>query len=247
MSPIAITDSPFPGGSLGRPGLLVSVRSPAEAKVALEGGAALIDVKEPGQGPLGRADTATIAHVVEAVAGRAPVSAALGELREQASLPHDLQRRLAFLKWGLAGWHKREDWRQELARLASNSPSQVVVVGYADWPLADAPPLEKVGNFACQRPGNVLLVDTFAKDQGRSLLDWLSLEEIEVLGQKCRHNGVRLALAGSLGPVEIRTLLPVGPDWFAVRGAACERSLRQARVCINRVRDLVGLLARGVS
>ena len=35
--------------------LLVSVRSPAEALAALEGGAALIDVKEPARGSLGRA------------------------------------------------------------------------------------------------------------------------------------------------------------------------------------------------
>ena len=36
------------------PGLLVSVRSAAEAATALAGGADLIDVKEPSRGPLGR-------------------------------------------------------------------------------------------------------------------------------------------------------------------------------------------------
>ena len=35
--------------------LLVSVRSAAEAEEALAGGAALIDVKEPANGPLGKA------------------------------------------------------------------------------------------------------------------------------------------------------------------------------------------------
>ena len=35
---------------------LVSVRSPEEALAALEGGADLIDVKEPSRGPLGAAD-----------------------------------------------------------------------------------------------------------------------------------------------------------------------------------------------
>ena len=64
--------------------LLVSVRSAAEAEAALAGGAALIDVKEPARGALGRADDAVIADVVRAVAGRAPVSAALGELRDGA-------------------------------------------------------------------------------------------------------------------------------------------------------------------
>src|SRR5438128_1572682 len=62
------------------PGLLVSVRSAAEAEIAIGAGAALIDVKEPSRGPLGRADDTTIAAVVKQVAGRRPVSAALGEL-----------------------------------------------------------------------------------------------------------------------------------------------------------------------
>ena len=38
--------------------LLVSVRSAAEAEIALHGGADLIDVKEPTRGSLGRADGA---------------------------------------------------------------------------------------------------------------------------------------------------------------------------------------------
>src|SRR5215212_6095908 len=55
------------------PGLLVSVRNVEEAHRALEGGAALIDVKEPSRGALGRADDNVIAAVVAAVAGRRPV------------------------------------------------------------------------------------------------------------------------------------------------------------------------------
>ena len=64
------------------PRLLVSVRDAAEAEAALAGGADLIDVKEPSRGPLGRADAGVIRYVVKAVGGRAPVSAALGELKE---------------------------------------------------------------------------------------------------------------------------------------------------------------------
>ena len=42
------------------PGLLVSVRSAAEALSALAGGADVIDVKEPNRGSLGAADDETI-------------------------------------------------------------------------------------------------------------------------------------------------------------------------------------------
>src|SRR5690242_18461623 len=65
--------------------LLVSVRSAAEAQAALTGGASLIDVKEPARGSLGRADAATLTDVLRMVAGRRPVSAALGELPKEGS------------------------------------------------------------------------------------------------------------------------------------------------------------------
>src|SRR5437016_5096196 len=90
--------------------LLVSVRSAAEAEAALAGGAQVIDVKEPLRGALGRADDAAIAAVVEAVAGRCPVSAALGELRETCwtDVPPACDR-LSFVKWGPAGYLGCED------------------------------------------------------------------------------------------------------------------------------------------
>src|SRR5437879_2488209 len=62
------------------PGLLVSVRSSEEAAAALAGGAHVIDIKEPAHGSLGRADDQTVSAVLACVAGRRPVSAALGEL-----------------------------------------------------------------------------------------------------------------------------------------------------------------------
>src|SRR3954468_1178551 len=87
--------------SKGHTGLLVSVRSPAEAEDALRGGAALIDVKEPACGSLGRASDQTIAEVLRQVAGRRPVSAACGELKD--NLPLFPAPGLRYVKWGLAG------------------------------------------------------------------------------------------------------------------------------------------------
>src|SRR3984893_8146145 len=102
---------PRESGSKGMIPLLVSVRSPVEAQLALRAGAALIDVKEPARGSLGRADDALIAGVVRAVAGRRTVSAALGELVEYPAPPQ--VEGLSFVKWGLAGTNG-SDWRKEL-------------------------------------------------------------------------------------------------------------------------------------
>ncbi len=235
--------------------LLVSVRSAAEAEAALAGGAALIDVKEPARGALGRADDAAIADVVRAVAGRAPVSAALGELRQVAArspdraatvrtLPAGLGS-LSFVKCGLAGSAGEESpsWPAQLEALAeavwkANPLCKVAVVAYADWRRARAPTPDEVCTFVSRRPGWGLLLDTWGKD-GLTLLDWMSRVEIDRLCRACRDAGVRIALAGSLSRSLIRTLRPTDPDWFAVRGAACQGLLRTAAVDAEKVRGLV--------
>src|SRR5689334_15854455 len=113
------------------PGLLVSVRSAAEAQAALVGGANVIDVKEPNQGSLGAADDSTIAAVVHAVAGRAPVSAALGELVDLIRLLNKNGSRklvdgVSLFKTGLAGCatfdHWQTQWSGAIDAVLASSP-----------------------------------------------------------------------------------------------------------------------------
>jgi uncharacterized protein (UPF0264 family) len=239
---------PTPPSEGFRPRLLVSVREVAEVEAALAGGGALIDVKEPARGPLGRADDATIAAVVRAVAGRVPVSAALGEWRDRGApeWPGDIEG-LTYLKWGLSGCGAPHPWRGLLAArahsLAVRRPgAAVVAVAYADWRPAQAPPPEEVCAWACEQGRGAFLLDTWGKD-GSTLLDHVSAAEVEEWCVRCRAAGVRVAIGGSLGPEQIRTLLPARPDWFAVRGAACAAGKRTAPVAANRVRRLCALLA----
>jgi uncharacterized protein (UPF0264 family) len=224
--------------------LLVSVRSPDEAEAALAGGAALIDVKEPAHGSLGCAGTEAIAAVVQRVAGRRPVSAALGELGEvsaDVAVPG-----LAYVKWGLAGWGERSDWRQALGRAAAEVACRPVAVAYADWQRAGAPSPREVCAFACARGWGAFLVDTCHKD-GRTLLDWLTIAELSGLIAECRTAGVPVALAGSLGPAQMAQLRGLRPDWFAVRGAACRGERRTGAIDATAVRQIVDQLARPVT
>jgi uncharacterized protein (UPF0264 family) len=222
--------------------LLVSVRSAVEAEAALLGGAHLIDVKEPSRGPLGRADDDVVAAVLDVVAGHRPVSAAMGELMEEARPPYS-GTGLTYIKWGLA-WAERARGRlpswQEL--LPGSNRAQVVPVAYADWRMVHAPPLAHVLSFA-QRVTGVLLVDTFDKKTGRHLLNWMTKEDIFRLCRQCREMGVRVALAGSLRAAQIQALRPAEPDWFAVRAAACEGGHRDAPLSADKVRELVELLS----
>jgi (5-formylfuran-3-yl)methyl phosphate synthase len=226
--------------------LLVSVRSAAEAEAALRGGASVIDVKEPAHGSLGQASDRTIAEVMRIVAGRRPVSAALGELIDSCAdewVPSELP--LAYVKWGLAAYegHGERSWRQDLSgamrHLEERQPScRAVAVAYADWRRARAPKPEEVCSFAIENPVGAFLIDTWQKD-GSTLLDWLPFIEIEHLCERCRTASVPVALAGSLGLDEIRMLLPMRPNWFAVRGAVCQDRQRGAVIDETKVRQLV--------
>jgi uncharacterized protein (UPF0264 family) len=233
-----------PSESARRPELLVSVRSAEEALAALQGGAALIDVKEPANGPLGRAGNAVIEAVVAAVSGRRPVTAAMGELADDCG--ELLPPGLSFVKWGLAGLGAGTAWQSALETKGSSGP-EVVAVAYADWQCARAPAIDDVFALAARRRHSVLLVDTYCKDAARSLgrpptlLDWLPATWIEGMCRRCRAEEVRIALAGCLGPAEIRQLSRAKPDWFAVRGAACEGG-RRGIVSAARVRELVRVI-----
>jgi uncharacterized protein (UPF0264 family) len=233
--------------------LLVSVRSADEAQAALDGGADVIDVKEPRNGPLGRATDAVLAEVVKAVAGRKPVSAALGELAE--AVDPCVVPGVSFVKCGLAGLGGRSHWQRQLAALRAHmarlpDPPAVVAVAYADWKKARAPAWSDVADVALRQPGGVLLVDTFDKtlqalgnnSRPASLLDCLAVQEVRQLCARARAGGVRLALAGSLRLPHILQLVDARPTWFAVRGAVCDSNDRDGAVHALMVQSLAELL-----
>jgi (5-formylfuran-3-yl)methyl phosphate synthase len=230
--------------------LLVSVRTASEVEPALAGGAGLIDIKDPQAGSLGRAGDSTISEVVAAVAGRRPISAALGELRQSVGRPlPSLLANLGYLKWGLSGYRGLElAWKMEISaelqRLRRDCPEcRFAVVAYADWKRAAAPAVAEVVDFVCEEGAGGLLLDTWQKD-GHTLLDYLSVKTIRSVVEQCRASGVEVALAGSLGLTEIQKLHATEPDWFAVRGAVCKGARRLDKVQANRVRLLVDYLKR---
>jgi uncharacterized protein (UPF0264 family) len=223
--------------------LLVSVRSISESSDALAGGAALIDIKEPTNGSLGRADDSTITAILRLVGGRTPVSSAMGELAAHA---FPSVAGLSYLKWGLAGC-ANHDWRSELQSTDERLQrlphlSRPVAVAYADWRRADAPPPEEIVAFAIEHRWRVTLFDTWDKD-GTSLFDWLPPSTVAEVLRECRAAGVRVALAGSLGFDHLPLIRELQPDWLAVRGAVCRSGSRNGAIDPDRVRRLASALA----
>lgn len=224
--------------------LLVSVRSAEEAADAVSAGADLIDVKEPNAGSLGAATPEVVAEVMQAVAGRRPTSIALGELHHGISEWSAFAQRLApellpqFVKFGLAGCAGRPGieglWRAALATLPlSVAP---VAVLYADWSLAASPPRDWVLRCAKQLRCRALLVDTFDK-RGPGLLGLWRLEELGRCVETARDAGLLVVLAGQVTAEQFEQLVPLAPDFIAVRGAVC-RGDRSGRLDPRRVEQL---------
>jgi uncharacterized protein (UPF0264 family) len=233
--------------------LVISVRSPAEATVAMSAGADVIDVKEPSRGSLGAAEPETLSAVIRCVHGRVPVSAALGELLDattsdtgELSAPF-VPSELIFAKFGLAGCGKLVDWQQRWEQALERFPQGVDVVGvvYADWQAALAPSPPQVIAAASQIGCRVILVDTYVKD-GRSLLDHWTIREVRAHVQACHEHGLQAALAGSLRADTLRQLLPLAPDYVAFRGAACDGH-RDGLLSAAKVRRLSEVISQAAS
>jgi uncharacterized protein (UPF0264 family) len=235
------------------PGLLVSVRSAAEALAALAGGADLIDVKEPSQGSLGAADDDTISAVVRAVAGRAPVSAALGELVDLIGSPNGEGGRLlvdgvSLFKTGLARCAMLGDWQTHwrhvvdtLISTSLNGNAQAVAVVYADWQAAQSPSPHDVLSAAIQRRSPALLIDTWDKSGG-TLFDHWPAGDLQGFVSEVRLHNISVVLAGSLTSQNVTTAARLAPDLVAVRTAACEGG-RMGTVSVKRVRELKNAIA----
>jgi uncharacterized protein (UPF0264 family) len=239
--------------SLQTPGLLVSVRSAEEALIALDGGADVIDVKEPRLGSLGPAVHGVLVDVVRTVAGHAPVTAALGELMElvvsNQATGQVLPQGISLFKMGLAGaiqlpdWH--DSWRTEIAKHRGNnaeSDPQPVAVLYADWKAANAPPPADVLHAAIAAHCPALLVDTWDKQSG-SLFEHWAWNELQEYVATVQCHGMKIVLAGSLDGDNFERAVQMSPTLVAVRGAACDAG-RVGRICARRVRNLKQIISR---
>ena len=89
------------------------------------------------------------------------------------------------------------------------------------------------------------LIDSAVKD-GSTLLDWVTPSALGRIRYRLADAGVPVALAGSLDEAAVRRLAPLGPDWFAIRAAACVGG-RGGRVCADRVRRMKAVIAESAT
>jgi uncharacterized protein (UPF0264 family) len=111
-----------------------------------------------------------------------------------------------------------------------------VAVSYADWRKVAAPAPEQVIETGRRIGCAGWLIDTFDK-RGGWLLDHVRLDELASWTNRANELGMFVVYAGSLTADAIEMLLPLQPDYVAVRGAACAGG-RQGTIDPRLVREL---------
>lgn len=221
--------------------LLISVKNRKEAAAAIEGGADIIDVKNPDEGSLGAGFPWVIKEIKEVVPENLEISAAIGdiEMPGTASLAAygAASLGLDYIKVGLRT--SIEDISKAVTKaVKERSPkTKVILVGYADFSRINSSTPDEILNSAINSGAQGVMLDTFIKD-GNSLLNFLSLEELELFVKKAHSHSLLVGLAGSLKKEDLEKVAELKPDVIGIRGSACMENDRKKEIKIEKVQEL---------
>jgi len=207
--------------------LLVSCASALDALAAVDGGADFVDAKDPAAGALGAVTFEVFHDIAAAVAGRRPLTAAMGDPVSPASVETDARMFASLgavlLKVGFAGTRGIAAARtiaEAAVRGAGRGGASVVLVAYADRvdECMSAAALLEVASFA---GATGVLLDT-ADKRGPRLTELLSPTAIAAWVERAHRRSLTVALAGRLRADDLPIVRRCGADVAGVRGAACD-------------------------
>lgn len=210
--------------------LLVSVASVAEALRAVEGGAHIVDVKNPREGALGANFPRVIRQVREIVPNTVEVSAAIGDL---PNLPGTSS--LAALGAIISGAHyvkaglfgvkspsEATNLMREVCKAVKeyDDSSKVIAAGYADFKEVNCLNPLKLPEVARKAGADGVMIDVKIKNHGK-LFDLLSDAKLKMFVDTSHKYNLTVALAGSLDEDDIPRVSSLGVDIIGVRRTVC--------------------------
>ena len=231
--------------------VLISPKDKEEAKEAIEGGADIIDVKNPLEGSLG----ANFPWVIREIRGITPkdrlVSATVGDVPYKPGTVALAAVGAAvsgadYIKVGLYGtrsYRESVDVMEKVVRAVKDIDEDKIVVaaGYADaYRVGSVDPLI-IPKVARDSGCDVAMLDTAIKD-GKRLFDHLSKDLLSEFVEEVHTYGLKCALAGSIRKEDIPALKEIGCDIVGVRGAVCTKGDRNnGRIKKELVEEFVKL------
>lgn len=232
--------------------LLVSPQNAQEAAEAIAGGAEIIDVKNPSEGPLGANFPWVIKQIRQLTPKNLQVSCTIGEA---PSIPASIALAaygaaslgVDYVKVGLYGTKTLQNAVTLLHNVSRavkdcNPKIKVVAAGYADFQRAQSIDPLLVPQAAAEAKVEVAMLDTAVKD-GKRLFDFLTNEQLSKFVGLAHKKGLEAALAGSLLKQDLPAIYDFGADIAGVRGAACSNSNRvTGHITKEKVRELAEII-----
>ena len=197
---------------------LASVRDVEEAEMALGAGADIIDLKDPARGALGALAPDTIAACIRHVAGRAPISATIGDRPLEgegvrAAMLATAALGVDYVKLGIFPGAGAERCLKRLA--GDTGPLRLILVLFADaLPAFDAIEL------AARIGAHGVMFDTLGKTAA-ALPEHISFIGLADRIACAKAEGLIVGLAGALKARHVPSLVALQPDLLGFRGALC--------------------------
>lgn len=223
--------------------LLVSVKSEEEARLAVAGGADIIDIKDPAYGSLGAPAPATVENIISAVPGR-PISVAAGDLPSwPGTIALAVRGALTILgvRWvkvGLTGSYRSQDLAPVWAQLANEAVSRIIPVFYLDRATPEA--LAQAARGAADIGMTGVVFDTF--DKRHAFDHWMDVKQLYALVKGLHAHGLWVGLAGHISRDNLSLALDTEADVVGVRSAVCrhgERTGALDRALVQDVKTMV--------
>jgi uncharacterized protein (UPF0264 family) len=213
--------------------LLISVKNAAEALLALDAGADIIDLKDPNIGALGALNLAETKQIVLAINGGVQLSATVGEnhaslevLIEAIETRADMG--VDMIKIVASAHFYADDFVQKM-QVLTKSGVKIVAVFFADE-VIDYDLLEKIKQAGfCG-----VMLDTKTKQQ--NLLQMQTKDDLQKFTQSCHQHQLKFGLAGSLRPQHIVFLVEFNPTYIGFRGGVCDDLMRKSD--LNRAKAI---------
>ena len=218
--------------------LLVSVAGAPDAMAAVDGGADIVDAKNPAAGALGAVTIDVFLAIATTVNGVKPLSAALGEPEDDRDAAHLTTAFAAagarFVKLGFRAGATLATMTRVLAAARDASDAGVIAAAYAD--VGGALARQQVVDAAVAAGVAGVLLDT-AHKTGPGLSSLCSPQALLEWTTHVSAAGLLVALAGRLSLEDIERVGACGAAIVGVRGAACDDG-RTGRVSRARVQKL---------
>lgn len=230
--------------------LLISVTSVAEAQIALESGADILDLKDPAAGALGALKQSQIISILEYISlqpakNRKPVSATIGDIPMNPELIFKSVNQLAGIKVGSIGidfikigFFPAKDYQPilDMLKVIAARGVKLVAVLFAEYQYS-----ELIIPTIQQADFNGVMLDTAHKN-GLNVMYHKCEIYMNRIAKAVLESGLRFGIAGSLQLQDVVVIKNLNPTYMGFRGGVCENNHRTAMLNAEKITAIRQLL-----